>query len=209
VSGTKVRADPLGHLHLLEPCVRAHFVRRVVLIGAESTGKTTLAAGLGERFETVWVPEYGREYWERKVAGLPMDGPLPPWSSDEFVAIAAEQQRRENEHAGRANKVLLCDTNAFATGTWHERYMGNRSRSVDAIGAADKVDLYLLAEPDFPFVQDGWRDGESIRDWMHQRFLDQMQRLGKPVVRLRGPHAHRLDEAARAIEAMLHEPVDL
>ena len=208
-SGTLVRSDPLGHLHLLEPCVRSYFVRRVVLIGAESTGKTTLAAELAARFDTVWVPEYGREYWERKVAGLRMDGPLPPWTSEEFVEIATEQQRREHEHAGRANKVLLCDTNAFATGTWHERYLGRRSAEVDAVGAADKADLYLLAEPDFPFVQDGWRDGESIRDWMHQRFVDQLAAARVPVLRLRGPHAQRLAEATRAIEALLRKPFDL
>lgn len=209
VSGTKVRSAPLAHLDLLEPCVRAHFVRRVVLIGAESTGKTTLAAELAGRFDTVWVPEFGREYWEQKVAGLRMDGPLPGWTSEEFVAIAAEQQRRENEHAGRANKVLLCDTNAFATGTWHERYVGHRSAEVDAIGAADKADLYLLAEPDFPFVQDGWRDGEAIRDWMHARFVEQLAGLNVPVLRLRGPHERRLADATAAVEALLRQPFDL
>jgi NadR type nicotinamide-nucleotide adenylyltransferase len=123
VSGTLVRAAPLDHLEMLEPCVRAWFVRRVVLIGAESTGKTTLAQRLAEHLETVWVPEYGREYWEIKAAGCDMAKQLPGWNSQEFVHIAAEQQRRENELAERANKVLICDTNAFATGTWHERYL--------------------------------------------------------------------------------------
>jgi hypothetical protein len=74
ISGTAVRASPLDHLDWLEPCVRAYFVRRVVLIGAESTGKTTLAQELARHFNTCWVPEYGREYWEKKVVGLPMDG---------------------------------------------------------------------------------------------------------------------------------------
>jgi NadR type nicotinamide-nucleotide adenylyltransferase len=64
VSGTLIRSDPLAYLEFLEPCVRAYFVRRVVLIGAESTGKTTLAQQLAERFNTTWVPEYGRVHWE-------------------------------------------------------------------------------------------------------------------------------------------------
>ncbi|HVG43709.1 MAG TPA: AAA family ATPase, partial [Longimicrobium sp.] len=142
ISGTRVRSSPLDHLEWLEPCVRAFFVRRVVLVGAEATGKTTLARALAARYRTEWVPEYGREHWERRVAGLPLDGPLPPWSSDEFRAIAAEQQRREDEAARRANRVLLCDTNAFATGTWHERYLGRRDPAVDEIGRRDRVDLY-------------------------------------------------------------------
>lgn len=209
VSGTMVRAAPLDHLGWLEPCVRAWFVRRVVLIGAESTGKTTLARDLAEQFATRWVPEYGREYWERKVAGLPMDGPLPGWTSDEFAHIAAEQQRREDEAARSADRVLICDTNAFATGTWHERYLGFRDPRVDEIGRRDRVDLYLLAEPDFRFVQDGWRDGESIRDWMHARFVDQLAALATPVVRLRGPHAARLADASAAVDALLARPFDL
>src|SRR5690349_9964059 len=167
ISGTAIRAAPLENLHFLEPCVRAYFVRRVVLIGAESTGKTTLAQQLARELKTTWVAEYGREYWEKKVAGLSMTGQLPGWTSDEFLYIATEQQRREDAAATVANKVLICDTNAFATGTWHERYMNARDPRVVEVGARDGVDLYLLTAPDFPFVQDGFRDGESIRNWMH------------------------------------------
>jgi NadR type nicotinamide-nucleotide adenylyltransferase len=209
ISGTKVREQPLDHLDFLEPCVRAYFVRRVVLIGAESTGKTTLAEKLAQHFKTIWVPEFGREYWEKKVAGLSMDGPLPGWTSDEFVTIATEQQRRENKAARTANKILVADTNAFATGTWHERYMGHRSKEVDEVGRNDSVDLYLLTEPDFPFVQDGWRDGESIRDWMHGRFIDELSRLKAPVLRLRGTFAERMEDAIKAVEALIAQPIDL
>lgn len=209
ISATQVRASPLEHLEWLEPCVRAYFVRRVVLIGAESTGKTTLARILAERYGTEWVPEYGREYWERRVAGLALDAPLPPWSSDEFRAIAAEQQRREDEAARSANRVLLCDTNAFATGTWHERYLGRRDEGVDEIGRRGRADLYLLTEPDFPFVQDGWRDGESVRDWMHARFVERLAALPTPMVRLHGPLDDRIAQASAAIDALLAKPFDL
>lgn len=224
ISATAVRSSPLTHLEWLEPPVRAFFVRRVVLIGAESTGKTTLAQRLASHYATRWVPEFGREYWEAKVSelaerdadgvtrtpdGLPVDGPLPELASDEFRHIAAEQQRRENLAAREANRVLICDTNAFVTGTWHERYLGRRSEAVDAIGRRDRVDLYLLAEPDFPFVQDGWRDGENIRDWMHTRFLEQLAARPTPVVRLRGSPDERMAAATAAIDTLLAQPFDL
>lgn len=201
VSGTMIREDPLSHLDMLEPCVRAHFVRRIVLIGAESTGKTTLAQQLAERFSTVWVPEYGREHWERKLAGRTLSDLPPSWSHDEFVEIAEEQQRRENFAARTANRILICDTNAFATGTWHERYYQSRDERVDVIGAADCVDLYLLTTPDVPFVQDGYRDGEHIRLWMHQRFVDQLTSGVVDWTLVHGPYSRRFQLA----EAIIRE----
>jgi NadR type nicotinamide-nucleotide adenylyltransferase len=175
----------------------------VVVIGAESTGKTTLARLLAERFQTCWVPEYGRELWERKVAGLTMNDPLPSWSPEEFIHIATEQQSRENQLARCANRVLFCDTNAFATGTWHERYYGCREERVDAIGRNDRVDLYLLTAPDGAFVQDGFRDGEHIRHWMHDRFQDQLTSGSVPWVQLKGDYVKRLEAASRATKALI------
>jgi len=204
-SGAAVRADPLAALHFLEPCVRAYFVRRVVLIGAESTGKTTLARELAEAFDTCWVAEYGREYWEKKAADW--HDRAPTWDSGEFAHIAAEQQRREEEAARGANRVLICDTNAFATGTWHERYMGHRSAAVDAIGRRDRVDLYLLADIDVPFVQDGWRDGQGVRDWMHRRFVEQLAAGSVPVVTLSGPWDERRRIAKESIHQLLATPL--
>lgn len=203
VSGTAIRAHPLRHFDYLEPCVRAHFVKRVVVIGAESTGKTTLARMLAERFATVWVPEFGREHWERKLAGRTITDPPPFWSPDEFVDIATEQQAREEAAARQANRVLFADTNAFATGTWYERYQKGRDPRVDAIGARDKVDLYLLCAPDVDFVQDGFRDGEHIRGWMDRRFGEQLQSGRVPVVRIEGDYEQRFRIAVAAVETLI------
>jgi HTH-type transcriptional repressor of NAD biosynthesis genes len=209
VSGTMIRAAVLDHLDMLEPCVRAYFVRRVVLVGAESTGKTTLAEQLAMRFETRWVPEFGREHWENKMRGMSLNDPPPSWSQDEFVEIATQQQRREKQSARSANRVLICDTNAFATGTWHERYYGCRNPRVDAIGASDKVDLYLLTAPDVAFVQDGFRDGEHIRHWMHERFLQQLDCGPIPFVQITGSYEERYRAAEAAIEDLLHIPLQI
>ena len=203
ISGSAIRVAPLDHLHMLEPCVRAHFVRRVVLVGAESTGKTTLARRLAECFDTTWVPEYGREHWEGKLAGRGLNDPTPSWSHQEFVDIATEQQARENLAAGYANRVLICDTNAFATGTWHERYHGARNARVDAIGARDRGHLYLLTAPDVPFVQDGFRDGEHIRTWMHERFKAQLEEGTVPFRIIDGPYPRRLETAERLVRSLI------
>lgn len=204
ISGTAIRSTALEYLEFLEPCVRSYFVKRVVLIGAESTGKTTLAEELAENYATCWVAEYGREHWERKIEGLAFDDPGVSWTREEFVHIASEQQRRENELARLANRVLICDTNAFATGTWYERYQGKRDGEVDSIGALDKVDLYLLTAPDVPFVQDGVRDGEHIREWMHDRFKEQLSAGTVTFMELRGTYAERKKNAIIAIDKLAH-----
>ena len=201
ISGTMIRDNPLEYLAYLEPCVRAYFIPRVVLIGAESTGKTTLAQHLAKTFQTNWVAEYGREYWEQKA--INWQNQTPTWTSDEFVHIAAEQQRRENLAARTANKILFCDTNAFATCTWHERYVGHRNEAVDAIGRRDVADLYLLLDIDVPFTQDGWRDGENIRSWMHQRFAEQLSRQSTPTKILNGDWAQRTQGAEKSVAEFL------
>jgi NadR type nicotinamide-nucleotide adenylyltransferase len=203
ISGTQIRKEPLAHLDMVESCVRAWLVRRVVLIGAESTGKTTLARKLADYYQTGWVPEYGREHWETKVADWNDIHKTPQWSRDEFEHIARVQLAREDLMARSANRVLLCDTNAFATGTWFERYFGYRDAVVDQIGQLAKADLYLLTAPDVPFVQDGFRDGEAIRDWMHDRFREQLANLTAPHCLLHGNYDQRFQQAVAAIDDLL------
>lgn len=200
VSGTAVREDPLGCWDFLEPPVRAFYARRVCLVGAESTGKTTLARALADHYRTVWVPEYGREYSERKLAG---EGRCE-WHSDEFAHIAEKQCELEEQMARQANKLLICDTDAFATAIWHVRYMSARSPAVEAVVAAHRrPDLYLVPDVDTPFVQDGTRDGESIREWMHQTFIDDLTRQDREFRLLSGSFESRLCEAIRHIDRVL------
>jgi NadR type nicotinamide-nucleotide adenylyltransferase len=213
ISGTRIRENPLSYLDHLEPCVRAWFVKRVVLVGAESTGKTTLAQQLADHFQTVWVPEYGRAHWEEKVSRLTSSETSPSWSSDEFIHIAQEQQRREDLAARQANRILVCDTNAFATGTWYDRYFHARHPLVDSIGQQSKTDLYLLTAPDVPFVQDGFRDGQHIRNWMHDRFAEQLANLNQSnpavqIVPIQGSYEQRLATAIASVDMMLSARYD-
>lgn len=199
VSGTAVRADPLACWDFLEPPVRGHYAKRVVLIGAESTGKTTLAADLAAALGTTWVPEYGREYWVDKMAR----GEPNTWRTEEFAAIAREQCRREDAAARECNRVLVCDTDAFATRVWHHRYLGCWSPAVDAIAADHRrPDLYLLTDIATPFVQDGTRDGELIREAMHRTFAEQLAAHRRPFVAVTGSRAERAALAVAAVERL-------
>ena len=179
-----------------------HSVKRVCVVGAESTGTTTLAQRLAAHYRTEWVPEYGREYSER-LAATGIDLWHYRWQSEEFVHIARVQQQREDEMALRANRVLICDTDALATAIWHERYMGIRSPEVEAMAMARHYDLYILTGCEIPFVQDGIRDGENIRQWMTGRFEEELERENRTWIKVSGTPEERLQAAIAAVDALL------
>jgi NadR type nicotinamide-nucleotide adenylyltransferase len=200
VSGTAVRADPEGHWPHLTPAVRAWFVRRFCVVGAESTGTTTLTRALADWYQAPWVEEYGRTYSQVKLDAGRFD---EPWTVDEFVHIAQEQQRLE-EHAARSatpgphGALLFCDTDALATAIWLERYTGQTSPAVERLAVQGRYEHYFLTGDEIPFVQDGVRDGEHVRHWMHQRFQRRLSSMPTGHTELHGPHPARL-AAARAV----------
>jgi NadR type nicotinamide-nucleotide adenylyltransferase len=199
ISATAIRKAPFAHWNRLAPCVRAHFVKRVAIVGAESTGTTTMSEALAAHYETEWVPEYGREYWIAKMARGEQDS----WQSAEFEMIAREQCYSEDRAARKANKLLICDSPAFVTTIWHERYLGSVSPAVDAIAAPYTYPITFVTAPDFDFVQDGYRDGEHIRDWMDARIRQWLSDRDRPFTLLTGSHTERFATAVRAIDSAM------
>jgi len=201
VSARYIRKEPLKYWEYLPQCVRAYFVKRVCLVGAESSGKTTMAKALAEYYKTIWVPEFGREYSAAKIQAYDYD----QWQTDEFVYIARKQNEKEDELARNCNKLLICDTDSFATSLWHERYKGFISSEVDKISDKRNYDTYMLTDIDVPFKQDGTRDGEHIRGNMHKRFQEELNKRNKPYVLLTGNHNKRLDKAIELCNRILAE----
>ena len=199
VSGTAVRADPAACWRHLSPAVRAGLAVRVAVVGAESTGGTTLSQDLAAHYDTAWVPEAGRDWTARRVAaGTPMD--QIAWSDADFLAIAREQQALEDRLARGSGPVLVCDTDAVATCLWQERYRGRSTSDVEAVAAGRRYALYVLTGDDIPFVQDGLRDGEAIRGWMTRRFRARLACRPEPSIEVRGSREERLRAAVAAIE---------
>ncbi|MFJ4467115.1 AAA family ATPase [Streptomyces sp. NPDC089424] len=219
VSGTAVRKDPVGCWDFLEPPVRAALTRRVVVLGAESTGTTTLAVALADHYRrrggpwsrTRYVPEYGRQYSELKLAALRADRPDANWPdvsfrSGDFPVIARRQARLEEEAARDGSPVLVCDTDAFATTIWHERYMGTTSPGTQAIAARGRQHLWILTDHHgVAFEDDGLRDGEHLRPWMTDRFATALAHSGRRTVVVTGPHEERLATAVAAVDTLLAE----
>ncbi|MEO6997660.1 MAG: AAA family ATPase [Terracoccus sp.] len=215
ISGTAIRDDPEGSWWALPTPVRRWFTKRVVVLGAGSSGSTTLATALGEHYGTEVVPEYSREWTERRPGGLEA-----PWQSAEFDLVAQRQATAEDLAAGRvARPLLVCDTDVLATTLWHERYVGHASTSVVAAAAARPIPaLYLLTGDELtgdeiPFAQDGMRDGEHVRAAMQQRFREVLGQVradhGVPWLEVRGTPDERLNDAVAAVDAVVAAGWDL
>ena len=200
-SATEIRSDLGAYFQCLIPAARADLSRRVVLIGAESTGKSVLAEALALELGTVWVPEYGRCYWEgRRHLGY------QHWDTDEFHRIAMAQRQLENNLARlTVNGVVIADTDGLVTNVWHERYLERVTPSF----ITPKPDLYLICSPDFPWQQDGTRESEQERQWMHERMLELAKKSGAAVEVLSGPHVERLSHALELIRPLTEFPAFL
>jgi HTH-type transcriptional regulator, transcriptional repressor of NAD biosynthesis genes len=199
ISGTRVRSDPAGHWQYIDAPVRAHYVKRVCVVGAESTGSTTLTRTLAAAYETNWVPEYGRDYTIEKFT----IGTGDTWLPSDFLRIALEQNALEDRMARDAPiGIMFCDTDSLATALWEEIYLGETSdavwRAVEGHGAP--YALYLVTDHvGVPWERDDIRLGDETRARMTTRFEEVLQERGLPWLTVRGSRSARLAQAVDAI----------
>ena len=193
ISGSTIRADVHANRHWLLPGVYPAFVRRICVLGGESSGKSTLAAALAESLGTAIVPEYGRELWERRAGRL---------SFDDMLHIAETQVAAEDEAATRAHALLIGDTSPLTTLFYSRRLFGRADAALKRL-ADRRYDLTVLCAPDFPFVQDGTRAGRRLRDEQHAWYLSQLASRAVPWMLASGSVGDRVSEV-RALLAGLH-----
>lgn len=184
ISGTLLRQDIHAHRSFLSPEVYAFFVQRVAILGGESSGKSTLAATLAERFSTVRVPEFGRELWDER------GGQLRP---EDMAIIVRTQIAREEAAMLRANRFVFCDTTPLTTRFYSEAMFGEVSAEVRSAAFRD-YPITLLCEPDFPFVQDGTRQNADFRARQHAWYLTELVGRGICFARVGGSLEARLDQ---------------
>lgn len=193
VSASAIRANPPAHWGLLPEAVRAHYRKRVVLHGSESTGKSTLAALLAVHFGTIWVGEYGRSHCEAHQEALTV-------ADLELIADAQLAMNRAAEPW--AGPVLIADTDALMTAAWTEMLLSIRP---ERMMTQPKADLYLLMEPDIPWINDGTRFFASEAE--RSRFAAIVEQVlidaAVPFVRISGNWADRGRQGREALAALL------
>lgn len=192
LSASAVRADPAAHWPYLPAPVQAHYRLTVCLHGAESTGKSTLAAALAAKTGALIVGEYGRSHCEVHKEPLTLDDLLLIGRAQTAMIAAAREW---------AGPLLIADTDALMTAAWCEMLLGQRPPE---LMAQPKADLYLLFEPDLPWVNDGTRFFSDPAD--RHRFAMIVEQVlvdaGVPFARISGQGEARLQAARAAIGAM-------
>lgn len=171
-------------------------IKKIVVIGPESTGKSTLSEALAASLQTVWVPEYARAYLEN----LGRD-----YNEGDLLEIALGQIALEEERLKNANRFLFCDTDLYVLKVWSEsKYHKCHSRILEEI-ARREYDLYLLAGIDTPWTDDPLREhpAPEERQYFYNIYRDIVQNSGVQWVDIKGDEKERLEIATKAVHRLL------
>lgn len=194
ISATRIRQNVHAHRQWLSTHVYKDFVPRIVLLGGESSGKTTLAQALADRHGTTWVPEYGRERWDAQQGQL---------SLDDLIDIGHVQVAREQDLHLQARTWLFCDTSPLTTLGYAGWMFGQQPPELLAL-ANRPYDLAVLCHPDFSFVQDGTRRDDDFRLEQHAWYQSQLTARRIPWLDARGSLAQRLAQLDQALATFAH-----
>lgn len=168
-------------------------LKKIVVIGPESTGKSTLSKALAKKLSTEWVSEYAREYLTRLRRA---------YQENDLLVMAKEQVKSEDRIASKANQFLVCDTDLYVFKVWSEHAYNRCHRWILEQIAVRKYDLYLLTDIDIPWEADPLREhsDEKMRTYFYQQYKDAMMNSGTPWVVINGKEEQRLEQALTAIK---------
>ncbi|PHR70316.1 MAG: nicotinate-nucleotide adenylyltransferase [Lutibacter sp.] len=179
---------------------------KIVLFGPESTGKTTLSTQLARHYNTVWTPEFAREYLQDK-----WNNERKTCENSDLIPIAVGQIELENKLARKADKILICDTDLLETKVYSEEYYGGFvDPKLDEAATKNTYDLYLLTYIDTPWEADDLRDKPEERLEMFKAFENALKKHNRPYILLKGEKDTRLKTAIKAIDKLLskHKGLD-
>ncbi len=170
-------------------------IKRIVVIGPESTGKSTLSEGLAKALHTSWVPEYAREY----LSSLPLH-----YTAPDLLKIAQGQIALEESKLKDANNLLICDTDLYVIKVWSEHSHHACPRWVLEQIASRPYDLYLLTDIDFDWQDDPLREHGSpeMRNYFYQQYKDIVQNSGVPWAAISGGEEQRLHTSLARISQL-------
>lgn len=196
ISGTEFRSDIFRHRAFVDPLVYRSLIQKIVFVGTESTGKSTLAGQLAHDYGTLATTEYGRTLWMEHFE----HGTEP--SFRDFLDIGLTQHQQEEAAALHSNRYLFCDTNAWTTMLWSEMYYGSADARLRELAWETKDDyLWFLCANDFNWEQDGFREllGERAATFQ-RRHVTALDEWKVPYVILYGDLEKRVEQVRGVLQ---------
>jgi NadR type nicotinamide-nucleotide adenylyltransferase len=186
-------------------------LKKIVIIGPESTGKSTLCEGLAAHYHTEWVQEYARGY-------MLTHGTAYNYNDLSTIArgqlaledAGAERGQREERKAGASeltgDRVLFIDTDLYVMKVWSEYVFGRCETWILKEIAARHYDGYLLCRTDLPWMKDELREYPDLatRERLYHIYKDILVNQNVPWVEIGGSADERLINAIEAVERLLH-----
>lgn len=204
ISSSKIRSNPMLYWDWLPNVVKPYFVKKVLVIGGESTGKSTLITNLANYYNTNYVEEVGRDISERSGTDLMM-------ITDDFTDILLMHKIKEKEAIIISNRLLFEDTDCLIT-KFYIRFLEGKQNDdnealADVISSLNRYDLILFLEPDVKFVQDGGRSIviEEDRVKYSNKIKDLYSEKGFNFEIISGNYQERFLKSINLIDTLLEE----
>lgn len=168
-----------------------HTLKKIAIVGPESTGKSNLAESLADHFGTAWVPEFARYYLDL----LPR-----PYLPEDLPTMARGQLAWEAGLHRQANHHLFCDTNLLVYQVWSEFKYGYLLPSLKPMIHLDAYDFHLLTDIDLPWQDDPQREHPHTRKELFDHYLNALREVDVPFAVVSGSGEHRLEHALWQLE---------
>ncbi len=181
---------------------------KVVVIGPESTGKSTLCEQLANHYKTEWVKEYAREYLLTNGTEYSYDNLLEIAKGQfalENAAIQLVENKATNTSASNSSsEIILLDTNMYVLKVWCEFVFEKCHPWILNQIVENSYDLYLLCDVDLPWIKDELREYPDleIRERLYRHYKDLLVNQSTPWVNISGNYQQRLDNAINAIDSV-------
>ena len=169
-------------------------IKKIVIIGPESTGKTTLCKKLSKKYKTSFVKEYARKYLTEKKR---------KYNYDDLLNIAKCQIEKEDKHQKTTSKVMFFDTNILTIKIWSEFKYKKCHPFINKQLLKRKYDLYILCNLDVPWKFDILRENEKNRDKIFNIYLDELKKQKQKFEILKKTYNSRFKEAEKICNIFL------